>query len=85
MASSDWQEIYRSYSAEELTEEIAKLKADLDGGFAAQGSGSTNHQRDTTQLQNRLHAAIRVRSERAGSRPPQVGRVDFSGNTTSDF
>lgn len=67
MASSEWIEIYRSYSAEELAEEIADLKLQLKraSGINSQGIGSKSYQRDLLHLQNRLHAAIRV--QRLGS------------------
>ncbi len=57
MAAENWMEIYRSYTGEELVEEITQLKKDVRGAFSQQGSGSVNHQRDLGQLEARLQAA----------------------------
>lgn len=83
MAAENWMEIYRSYTGEELAEEITSLKKDVRGAFSAQGSGGVNHQRDLGQLEARLQAAVRVQNERAhrntgGGPNPMKGRVDFS-------
>jgi autotransporter-associated beta strand protein len=45
--------------------------------------GGTNHQRDLTELRDRLQAAVRVSNERRGGSAGawKVGQVDFSGNT----
>lgn len=74
-------EIYRGYTSEELTEEIADLRKHLKGSLSAQGSGSVTHQRDTNQLENRLQAAQRVKNERANRNRgnPNKGQVDFRG------
>jgi hypothetical protein len=85
MASSEWEEIYRSYSAAKLDEEINKLEADLDGGYSSQNSGGAGHTRDTADLKNRLHAAVRVKQSRSGSQYPRRGRVDFGGTGRGDF
>lgn len=86
MASSDWIEIYGSYSAEELDAEIASLKQQLSAanGMVSQGAGSKSYQRDLLHLQNRLHSAIRVRNNRTSSAlgPRDSGAwgvADFSG------
>ena len=80
MAKADWVEIYRSYEAEDLRDEITALKRDLKGSYSAQGVGSVNHQRDLPILQDRLGAATRVTNERkaAGAGIPLRGNVDFS-------
>jgi hypothetical protein len=85
MAVSDWLEIYRAYSGPDLDAEMVSLQAGLKGGFVSQGSGSVQHQRDLTELRDRLRAATRVKSERAGQAGGRIARVDFSGTRTSDF
>lgn len=85
MASSEWQEIYRSYSTEELDKEIRDLKADLEGNYSSQQSGGTGHTRDTAGLRDRLQAATRVREQRSGRGYPRRGRVDFSGIEFGDL
>lgn len=85
MASSEWLEIYRSYTAGELDEEILKLRKDLDGGFTGQNSGGTGHTRDLADLKNRLHAATRVRNQRSGNQQARRGVVDFGGGAGSDY
>ncbi len=85
MAASDWIEIYRSYTTDELNAEILKLKADLDGGFTSQQSGGTGHTRDTADLSARLKAATRVKEQKAGRGPVRRGVVDFSRNGRDHF
>jgi len=82
MGAESWMEIYRSYEAAELTEEIAQLKKDLRGALSAQGVGSVNHQRDVNMLESRLQAATRVKNERAarGTGNGMKGGEAFSGN-----
>lgn len=86
MASQDWIEIYRSYTDDELAEELNDLKKQLKsaGGITGQGSGSVNYSRDLLHLQGRLHACVRVRGERSSSSfGPKAnghwGVADFSG------
>ena len=79
--SNDWIEIYRDYTPEELDAEIAKLKQEATL-YTAQNIGDKGYQKSLEMVQNRLHAAIRVRSERrqaAGGRNPSWGVPDFSG------
>jgi hypothetical protein len=86
MASSEWQEIYRSYTTEKLDEEIVKLQEDLDGGYSSQNSGGGGHTRDITELRNRLQAAIRVKERRGGrNQVKRVGRVDFRDTGRGDW
>lgn len=75
-------EVYRSYTSEDLAEELTQLRKDVKGSFASQGSGSTQHSRDLQELRDRLQAATRVQNERAnrGGGNSHKGRVDFSGN-----
>ena len=45
------------------------------------------HQKDVTELRDRLQAATRVYNTRRGapSAGMQVGKIDFSGVSSSDF
>lgn len=82
MAAENWMEIYRSYTAEDLVEEMEQLRKDVKGSFASQGSGGVQHSRDLQELRDRLQAATRVQNERAargGGGNPHKGQVDFSG------
>jgi hypothetical protein len=87
MAAAQWMEIYRSYTGDELTQEIADLKADLKGAYASQSSGSISHQRNIGELRDRLQAATRVINERAGAHDPskRVGQADFSETSVDQF
>jgi hypothetical protein len=85
MGLTNWLEIYRSYAGAELNTEIESLKKSLRGGFASQGSGSVQHEKDLSQLESRLQAATRVKNERSGSRDTRVGQVDFSQVRTDQF
>ncbi len=75
----DWLLIYRSYSAEELADEIVFLREEMRNPYSAQGLGSQSAQRDMRSLTNRLSAAVRVRDERNGVRAIRDSVVDFSG------
>ena len=79
MASTDWMEIYRDYSGEELDAEITRLKKEATL-YTAQGNGEKSYQKSLDEVRNRLHAAIRVRNERrnAGGINPSWGVPDFS-------
>jgi hypothetical protein len=87
MSMTSWLEIYRAYSGDELNEEMASLRKSLAGGFISQSSGSVQHQKDVTELWDRLQAATRVYNTRRGapSAGMQVGKIDFSGVSSSDF
>jgi hypothetical protein len=74
----DWLIIYRTYSDEELANEINFLKDELGNPYSAQGLGSQSAQRDLNGLKNRLSAALRVRGERGGVRLIRDSVVDFS-------
>jgi hypothetical protein len=75
----DWLIIYRSYSAEELANEITFLREEMENPYSAQGLGSQSAQRDMRQLRERLSAAVRVRAEYNGVRVIRDSVVDFSG------
>jgi hypothetical protein len=74
----DWLIIYRSYSVEELSDEIIFLRQELANPYSAQGLGSQSAQRDLRELKNRLSAALRVRGEQGGVRLIRDSVVDFS-------
>lgn len=86
MATSQWEEIYRAYTREELTAEMTQLKKSLAGGFVSQGSGSVSGSKDVAELRDRLQAATRVWYDKyAGAASPasqpykgRRGVVDFS-------
>jgi len=78
MASTDWMEIYRDYTGEELDAEITKLKKEATL-YISQGDGDKQYQKDLGSVRDRLHAAIRVRNERRGKGGPSWAVPDFSG------
>ena len=78
MSSNRWQEIYRTYTAEELEAEIAEMKKQATF-YTAQSFGDKTYQKDLTNVEERLHAGIRVRNERRFSDVSNVGIPDFGG------
>jgi len=85
MASQEWIEIYRSYSGDELDDEIDSLKQQLSI-FSSQSVGSKSFTRDLETLKNRLHAATRVKKEMGQPDVGSSGVTDFSGvNPESDI
>jgi len=78
MAASDWAEIYRSYSPEELATEIVELKKQKSV-FSSQQIGSKSYTKDLQMLQSQLQAAIRVQNGRKAPEGEFSGVVDFSG------
>ena len=86
MAASDWSEIYDSYSAEELADEITDLKEQIKAAsnISSQTTGPKSYGRDLREMRVRLQAAVRVQNQRkaAASGYRGNGRValaDFSG------
>lgn len=77
----DWLLIYRSYSAEEIAQEIIFLREEMKNPYSAQGLGSQSAQRDMRSLRERLAAATRVRLEMNGTRYIRDSVVDFSCNS----
>ncbi|MEI6715735.1 MAG: hypothetical protein WCO60_18435 [Verrucomicrobiota bacterium] len=77
MSSIRWQEIYRSYTSEELETEITNLKKQATL-YTAQTFGDKSYTKDLANVEERLHAAIRVRNERRN--PNDLGYIvpDFS-------
>ena len=75
MASTDWIEVYDSYTPAELTAEIAALKQ-RNTGFAAQSSPSGKSYQ-AIDVSSQLAAAIRVQTNRANA-GNRVGVADFS-------
>jgi hypothetical protein len=81
MAYTDHLEVYQSFSTEELTEEVTRLKT-ARKGYLSQSAGSKAYTQDLRRVDDMLRAAVRVQNERgssvstaAGSR----GTVNFSG------
>jgi ribosomal protein L29 len=85
MSVADWKTIYRAYSGEELTTEIEELKADLKHGLRAQGGGGTSHERDLSELRDRLNAATQIQREKSGKKIYRRGQVDFGETDFGDF
>ena len=80
MASSDWQEIYRTYSAAELTAERARLVKIIEEreGISSQSFGAKSWQNDLPELRNKLHAVVRILNENQAPRAARTGIMDFS-------
>lgn len=79
---NSWLYIYRTYSAEELTEEIAFLKTEIRNIYTSQAMGQKQNTRDVIGVKNRLEAAIIVSEERAGRPIAQKTVADFSGGVS---
>lgn len=78
--SSEWIEIYRSYSGEELELEVTRLKREATL-YASQQDGQVGYTKALSEVRDRLHAAIRVQGERRRSSAGESGWAvpDFSG------
>jgi len=77
MASTEWMEIYRQYSGEELQAEITLLKQQATL-YTSQSVGEKSHTKDLMLVTNRLHAATRVRNEWRFRGSPNYAVPDFS-------
>jgi hypothetical protein len=78
MATTDWQEIYATYSAAELQEEIVALKK-LATPLMSQQVGSKSYTKDLREIRDRLQAATRMLySNSAGSADDNTAVPDFS-------
>ncbi len=79
MPYTDHLEVYQSFSAEELTAEITRLKTERKG-FVSQSAGSKSYQQDLRRIDDMLRAAVRVQNERGSGRTGADSRaqVDFS-------
>lgn len=75
--STDWLEIYRDYSGEELEAEITRMKQEATV-YLSQNIADKSYQKSLDEVRNRLHAAIRVRNERRYRDVPAWGVPDFS-------
>lgn|GEM_PF-6402219 len=75
--STDWLEIYRDYSGEELEAEITRMKQEATV-YLSQNIADKSYQKSLDEVRNRLHAAIRVRNERRYRDVPSWGVPDFS-------
>lgn len=78
MASPEWLEIFRSYTADELSAHIADLKKEISV-YAVQQIGSKSYTKDLAELRSQLSSAVRVRGERSSSAPSAAGVGDFTG------
>jgi ribosomal protein L29 len=86
--SANWDTIYRSYSDEELTEERAKIKKQLDNSYTSQNTGSKSYTRDIQMLERRMTSIATIMNERnaqSGGNSGLSGQVDFGGNSMDDF
>ena len=73
---ASWLTIYRRYTANQLADEIGKLKAQLDNPYESVTSGGKSATRNLENLAERLDKALRVQAERSGS---------FIDRTYADF
>jgi hypothetical protein len=71
-----WLETYRSYSGDELNDEIDSLKRQKSI-FVSQAIGSKSFTRDLAELRDQLAAAIRAKQNQ--SNVGNSGATDFSG------
>jgi hypothetical protein len=81
MAEDNWMEIYRSYDAPELAEEVTQLKKDLRGSLSAQGSGSVSHQRDPAMLEKQAHVVSLATPEQVRQMADLLEKVRLPDNT----
>lgn len=78
MATSDWEEIYRSFTPEEREAERARLKSQMTV-FNSQSVGQRSWTVDQRELRDRLQALTRIAADASGSRQGRAhGQVDFS-------
>jgi len=77
MGSPEWMEVYRTYTGEELSTEIAALKKQKSV-YSGQNIGAKGYTKDLHELMNQLHAAVRVQNERTHQGDGSSGTVDFS-------
>ena len=76
----EWLKAYRLFTADELEDEIDKLKKLADNPFQSQQEGARAYTRSTAETRDRLTAALTVRNERSGSGEVSWrGTADFSG------
>lgn len=74
----EWLRIYRGYSDEELSTELAWLRKQSRNPFNAQTEGNRSYSRSTAETRDRLAAAQQVIQERSG-------RDDGHRHLTPDF
>jgi methylmalonyl-CoA mutase N-terminal domain/subunit len=60
--------IYRSFTVEELTAEIAALKAKYRSEFTSQSGGGVSASRDIAFVADKLEAATKALRQKTGSR-----------------
>lgn len=81
MAYTDHLEVYQSFTTQELTDEITRLKT-ARKGYLSQSAGSKAYTQDLRRIDDMLRAAVRVQNERGDSTRTAAssrGTVDFSG------
>lgn len=66
--SADHLAIYRSFTVQELTDEIAALKKKYRSEFTASSGGGTSSSRDVAFVADKLEAATRALKEKTGKR-----------------
>jgi hypothetical protein len=76
MSYINWTEIYGDYSDDQLAEEIAKLKKQVDA-YTSQSVGGKSYTKDVRLVQDQLQGAIRVKNSRRGTES-FTGIADFS-------
>ena len=79
MASPEWLEIFRSYTADELASHVVSLKKQITV-FSSQTVKDKSYTKDLGELKSQLSSAIRIQTERR--QPPGSSRMtvaDFSG------
>jgi len=77
MATTDWQEIYSTYTTAELQEEIVGLKK-LAVPLMSQQVGSKSYTKDLREIRDRLQAATRMLYQASGSANNNTAIPDFS-------
>jgi hypothetical protein len=78
MAYTDHLEVYQSFSTQELTEEVTRLKKSRSG-YLSQSVGSKAYTQDLRRIDDMLRAAVRVQNERSHASTSHRGTVSFSG------
>lgn len=80
----EWLETFRAYDADELSDQIEKLKGQISI-FSSQSVGSKTFTRDLGELRTQLSAATRAMSEKGQTGRTNSGVTDFSRvNAESD-
>ena len=80
MASTDWQEIYRTFTPTELTAERTRLLTLIEEreGISNQGYGAKSWAFDLQEMKNKLHSVVRILNENKTPQAARTGICDFS-------